>query len=157
MTFACGSAAGAGSCCIRNAPWPRQAMSGDAQHACPADHEQEPGQGHQRVRADADSRPHAHFAFATDRSVGLLQLSLPAWLPVAETSGVRIAGPGGIKQVEIAFDRIPQFVLRVAAVAAVLAPPARADEPAPRPDLRGVAAAHRPTPGSVASATRSLS
>lgn len=27
-------------------------MSGDAQHACPADHEQEPGQGHQRVRAD---------------------------------------------------------------------------------------------------------
>jgi hypothetical protein len=29
-----------------------------------------------------------------------------------------------MKQVEIAFDRIPQFVLRVAAVASVLAPPA---------------------------------
>jgi hypothetical protein len=52
-------------------------MSGDAQHACPADHEQEPGQGHQRVRADADSRPHAHFAFATDRSVGMLQYYEP--------------------------------------------------------------------------------
>ena len=44
--------------------------------------------------------------------------------PVTETSCVRIAEPGGIKQVEIAFDRIPQFVLRVAAVATVLAPPA---------------------------------
>ena len=41
-----------------------------------------------------------------------------------ETSGVRIARPGGIKQVEIPFDRIPQFVLRVAAVAAVYPPPA---------------------------------
>jgi hypothetical protein len=30
----------------------------------------------------------------------------------------------GIKQVEIAFDRIVQFVLRVAAVTRVLAPPA---------------------------------
>jgi len=36
---------------------------------------------------------------------------------------VRIGGPGGIKQVEIAFDRLPQLVLRVAAVAAVLAAP----------------------------------
>ena len=52
------------------------------------------------------------------------QLSQPARIPVTETSGVRIAEPGGIKQVEIAFDRIPQFVLRVAAVATVLAPPA---------------------------------
>ena len=38
-------------------------------------------------------------------------------------SGVRSLASGGIKQVEIAFDRIPQFVLRVAAVATVLAPP----------------------------------
>ena len=44
--------------------------------------------------------------------------------PGHRDSGVRIAGPGGIKQVEIAFNRIPQFVLRVAAVATVLAPPA---------------------------------
>src|SRR5208337_828200 len=44
--------------------------------------------------------------------------------PVTETSGARIAGPGGIKQVEIAFDRLPQVVLRVAAGATVLAPPA---------------------------------
>jgi hypothetical protein len=41
--------------------------------------------------------------------------------PVTETSGVRMAGPGGIEQVEIAFDLIPQFVLWVAAVATVLA------------------------------------
>jgi hypothetical protein len=32
-----------------------------------------------------------------------------------------MAGPGGIEQVEIAFDLIPQFVLWVAAVATVLA------------------------------------
>jgi hypothetical protein len=30
--------------------------------------------------------------------------------PVTETSGVRIAGLGSIKQVEIAFDRVPQFM-----------------------------------------------
>jgi hypothetical protein len=41
-----------------------------------------------------------------------------------ETSGVRIVRPGGIKQVKIPFDRIPQFVLRVAVVATVFAPPA---------------------------------
>src|SRR5260370_33455661 len=38
-------------------------------------------------------------------------------------SGVRFAGPGGINQVKESLDRFPQFVLRVATVAAVLAPP----------------------------------
>jgi len=50
----------------------------------------------------------------------------PSWLEhVTEygLSGVRLAGPGGINQVEEPFDRFPQFVLRVAAVATVLAPP----------------------------------
>jgi hypothetical protein len=41
---------------------------------------------------------------------------------VTETSGVRSLTPGGIKQVEIAFDCIPQFVFRVTAIATVLAP-----------------------------------
>jgi hypothetical protein len=44
----------------------------------------------------------------------------PAALVEYGTSGVRPAGLGGIKQVEIAFDRFPQFVLRVAAVAIAL-------------------------------------
>jgi hypothetical protein len=35
---------------------------------------------------------------------------------------LRSLTPGGIKQVEIAFDRVPQFVLRVTAIATVLAP-----------------------------------
>ena len=43
----------------------------------------------------------------------------------AGISGVRLAGPGGIDQVKESLDRFPQFVLRVATVAAVLAPPAR--------------------------------
>ena len=38
-------------------------------------------------------------------------------------SGVWLVGPGGIDQAEESLDRFPQFVLRVAAVATVLAPP----------------------------------
>ena len=37
-------------------------------------------------------------------------------------SGLRLLASGSIEQVEIAFDRIPQFVLRVTAIATVLAP-----------------------------------
>jgi len=42
----------------------------------------------------------------------------------AASSSVRLAGPGGINQVEEPFDRFPEFVLRVAAIATVLAPQA---------------------------------
>src|SRR5579859_1242406 len=77
-----------------------------------------------RYRIEDLQWPHAHFAFATDRERRHAPIAQPARTPVTETSGVRIAEPGGIKQVEIAFDRIPQFVLRVAAVATVLTPPA---------------------------------
>ena len=42
---------------------------------------------------------------------------------VGGASWTRLAGSGGIDQVKVPFDRFPQFVLRVAAVAAVLAPP----------------------------------
>jgi hypothetical protein len=41
----------------------------------------------------------------------------------AQEAGVQIAGLGGIEQAEITFGRLPQVVLRVAAVATVLAPP----------------------------------
>ena len=43
--------------------------------------------------------------------------------PSGQISDVLLAGPGGINQVEEPFDRFPQFVLRVAAIATVRAPP----------------------------------
>ena len=82
---------------------PRRAGAGCASWACPARKGQE-----RRERHGED---------------GALVLFGGGAPPECGTSGVQLAGPGGINQVEIPFDGFPQFVLRVAAVATVLAPP----------------------------------